>query len=56
MADYSVSFACSAREELEQFPDDVADRILAKVGALAENPRPVGVSVIRHRRDVYRDL
>jgi mRNA interferase RelE/StbE len=73
---------------LERFPDNVADRILAKAEALADNPRPVGViklhgqknlwrmrvgdyrvvysiddfskavdiSVIRHRRDVYRHL
>jgi mRNA interferase RelE/StbE len=88
MADYSISFARSARKELERLSGDVAERILAKVETLAENPRPVGViklhgqknlwrmrvgdyrmvysiddfskaidiSVIRHRRDVYRDL
>jgi mRNA interferase RelE/StbE len=88
MADYSISFARSARKELERLPDDIADRILAKAEALAGNPRPAGViklhgqknlwrmrvgdyrvvystddsskavdvSVIRHRRDVYRDL
>jgi mRNA interferase RelE/StbE len=88
MADYSVSFARSARKELERLSDEVANRILAKIEALAENPRPAGiiklqgqknlwrlrvgdyrvvysiddlskavdVSVIRHRRDVYRDL
>jgi mRNA interferase RelE/StbE len=88
MADYSISFARSARKELERLPGDIAERILAKVEALAENPRPAGViklhgqqnlwrlrvgnyrvvylvddfskvidvSVIRHRRDVYRGL
>jgi mRNA interferase RelE/StbE len=88
MADYSISFARSARKELERLPASVAERILAKVEALAGNPRPVGVIklhgkknlwrmrvgdyrvvysiddfpkavdvvVIRHRRDVYRDL
>ncbi|HEY5296881.1 MAG TPA: type II toxin-antitoxin system RelE/ParE family toxin [Verrucomicrobiae bacterium] len=88
MADYSISFARSARKELEHLSDDVAERILTKIELLAENPRPVGViklhgqknlwrmrvgdyrvvysiddfakavdvSVIRHRRDVYRDL
>jgi mRNA interferase RelE/StbE len=88
MADYSISFARSARKELERISTDFAERILAKVEALAGNPRPVGViklhgqknlwrmrvgdyrvvysiddfsktidvSVIRHRRDVYRDL
>ena len=88
MADYSISFARSARKEWERLPGDIADRILAKIEALAGNPRPVGViklhgqknlwrlrvgdyrvvysidhfskavdvSVIRHRRDVYRGL
>ncbi|HUA38451.1 MAG TPA: type II toxin-antitoxin system RelE/ParE family toxin [Candidatus Sulfopaludibacter sp.] len=88
MADYSISFARPARKELERLPGDIAGRILAKVEALAKNPRTVGdvklhgqknlwricvgdyrvvdsindfsrmidVAVIRHRRDVYRDL
>ena len=88
MADYSISFARSARKELERLPGDIAERILAKVEALSENPRPTGViklhgqqnlwrlrvgdyrvvysiddfsraidiSVIRHRREVYRGL
>lgn len=88
MADYSISFARSARKELEQFPAHAAGRILDKIEALADNPRPTGViklhgqknlwrmrvgdyrvvysvddqfkkvdiSVIRHRREVYRDL
>ena len=88
MADYSISFARSARKELERFSGNIAERILAKIETLAKNPRPVGViklhgqknlwrmrvgdhrvvysiddfskaidvSVIRHRRDVYRDL
>ena len=88
MADYSISFARSARKELEHLPGDVAERILMKLEALAANPRPSGViklhgqknlwrmrvgdyrvvysiddfsktidvSVVRHRREVYRDL
>jgi mRNA interferase RelE/StbE len=88
MADYSISFARSARNELERISSDFAERILAKIETLAGNPRPSGViklygqknlwrmrvgdyrvvysiddfsktidvSVIRHRRDVYRDL
>jgi len=88
MADYSISFARSARKELEHLSGDVAERILTKIELLAANPRPVGViklhgqknlwrmrvgdyrvvysiddfskmidvSVIRHRRNVYRDL
>ena len=88
MADYVISFARSARKELERLPDGIVDRILARVEALAKNLRPAGVvklhgqinlwrlrvgdyrvvcsiedigktidvSVIRHRREVYRGL
>ena len=88
MAEYSITFARSARKELERLPGDTAERILAKIESLAGNPRPVGViklhgqknlwrlragdfrviyaiddfaklvdvSIIRHRREVYRGL
>lgn len=88
MADYTITFARSARKELENLPASIADRILHKIEALAGNPRLPGViklqggknlwrlrvgdyrvvysindlskivdvSIIRHRRDVYRDL
>ena len=88
MADYGISFARSARKELDRLPADLAERVLQKIEALSENPRPAGVtklkgqknvwrlrvgdyrvvyaiddtartvdvSIVRHRRDVYRDL
>lgn len=88
MADYTMTFARSARKELEHLPANIADRILRKIEALAGNPRLPGVvklqgsknlwrlrvgdyrvvysindvsrtidiSIIRQRRDVYRDL
>jgi len=88
MADYTITFARSARKELENLPANIADRILRKIEALAVNPRLPGViklqgrrnfwrlrvgdyrvvysindfsrtidvAVVRHRRDVYRDL
>jgi mRNA interferase RelE/StbE len=88
MADYTITFARSARKELENLPADIADRILRKVETLAVNPRlpgiiklhgsknlwrlragdyrvvysindfsrTVDIAVVRHRRDVYRDL
>ena len=88
MADYTVTFARSARTELEQLSNPIAVRILEKVEALSRNPRPPGtiklpgqrnlwrlrvgdyrvvyaindaagtvdVSIVRHRREVYRDL
>ena len=88
MADYSITFARSARKEFENLPEKDAARILEKIESLAYNPRAPGavklhghknlyriragdyrviyaindtlktvdVSVIRHRRDVYRDF
>ena len=88
MADYTITFARPARKELETLPAAVAERVLKKIEALSNNPRPGGsiklhgsrnlwrvrvrdyrivysiddsakmvdVSVIRHRRDVYRNL
>jgi mRNA interferase RelE/StbE len=88
MADHTVTFARSARKELEQLPDEIAGRILERIENLAVQPRPPGVvkliggknlwrirvgdyrvvyaiddtqrlvdiSVIRHRREVYRGL
>lgn len=88
MADYSITFARSARKELDRLPPDLAERVLTRIEALSENPRPAGVtklrgqknlwrlrvgdyrvvyaiddaakgvdvSIIRHRREVYRDL
>ncbi len=88
MPPYSITFARSARKELEKFPRQIAGRILEKISALAANPRPIGslklkgdenlwririgdyrviyeiddaernvdISIIRHRKDVYRDV
>jgi mRNA interferase RelE/StbE len=86
MPGFTVTFARSARKELQSLPIAVAARILKKVEALSKNPRPVGskkligakdlwrlrvgdyrvvykideadgtvdISVVRHRREVYR--
>ncbi len=88
MPEYSVTFARSARKELEKLTPQIAERILNRIEALAVNPRPAGflklkgedrlwririgdyrvvyeiddgnlivdVSIIRHRKDVYRDI
>ena len=88
MADYTVTFAPPPGKELEQLSNPTAVRILEKVEALSQNPRPPGriklrgqrnlwrlrvgdyrmvyaindaagtvdVSIVRHRREVYRDL
>jgi mRNA interferase RelE/StbE len=88
MADYSVTFARSARKELEKLPSSVARRVIEHIEALAKTSRPSGairlqgnknlwrirvgeyrviysidddariidISVVRHRRDAYRQL
>jgi mRNA-degrading endonuclease RelE of RelBE toxin-antitoxin system len=43
MADYSISFARSARKELERLPSGISDRILIKIEFLTQNPRPAGI-------------
>ena len=52
MADYSISFARSARKELEHLSGDVAERILAKIEVLAGNPRPVGVIKLHGQKNL----
>jgi mRNA interferase RelE/StbE len=86
MPDYKITFARSARKELQALPIDVAARLLKKIESLAVNARPVGckklsgltglwrlrvgdyrvdykiddnrrivdITVVRHRREVYR--
>ncbi len=88
MADYRLTFARSARKELENLPTSLVVRLLARIEALSVNPRPGGVvklrgesnlwrlrvgdyrvvysidddarlvdvSIVRHRREVYREL
>jgi mRNA-degrading endonuclease RelE of RelBE toxin-antitoxin system len=52
MADYSISFARSARKELEHLSNDVAERILTKIEMLAGNPRPIGVIKLHGQRNL----
>ncbi|MDD5262830.1 MAG: type II toxin-antitoxin system RelE/ParE family toxin [Methylacidiphilales bacterium] len=88
MLEYQITFARSARKELEKLPPHIAERILGKIEDLSATPRPGGslklkggrnlwririgdyrviyeiddgkgiidISIIRHRREVYRDL
>ena len=54
MADYTLTFARSARKELENLPANIADRILRKIEALAENPRLPGVVKLQGSRKLWR--
>lgn len=54
MAGYSVTFARSARKELENLPDAVVDKILARVEQLATTPRPRGCRKLQGEKDLWR--
>ena len=42
MAVYSIFFKDSVRKDLDAIPRNDLQRIMARIGSLAENPRPVG--------------
>ena len=42
MDEYAVSFARSARKELEGLPADLAVRVFGRIESLARDPRPRG--------------
>lgn len=42
MASYSILFTRSAAKELDRVPTKDRQRIVARIGTLADNPRPVG--------------
>jgi mRNA-degrading endonuclease RelE of RelBE toxin-antitoxin system len=64
VADYTVVFVRSARRELEALPDELGERILARIRVgdyrvvyeVHDETRSVEISYIRHRREVYRQL
>lgn len=62
MASYSILFTRSAAKELEQVPLKDRRRILARIGKLADDPRPMGAEKLsgddkyRLRQGDYRIL
>ena len=54
MADYEVLFVRSARRELEALPDQLGERILAKIRLLARTPRPFGEKKLKGESDLWR--
>lgn len=54
MSDYSITFARSARKELESLPGNVVQRIFPKIEALAANPRPSGCKKLKGSSDLWR--
>jgi len=54
VAEYSVSFARSARKELQALDASVATRVLRRLEALSISPRPTGVIKIEGADDLWR--
>ncbi len=44
---YTIRIARDARKELEPLPQHLAERVLEKILALAENPRPAGCTKLK---------
>ena len=54
MADYSITFARSARKELESLNAPLVQRIFPKIEALAKEPRPKGCRKLRGEKSLWR--
>ena len=54
MSEYKVTFARSARKELQTLPIDIAERVLEKIEKLELNARPAGSKKLSGSKDLYR--
>jgi len=54
MADYSITFARSARKELESLNAPLVQRIFPKIEELAKEPRPKGCRKLRGEKNLWR--
>lgn len=54
MLEYAITFARSARKEMEGLPPRTAARILSAVEGLATNPRPEGCRKLQGSADLWR--
>ncbi len=54
MADYEVTFARSARRELEVLDRVLVVRIIVRIESLSHDPRPPGSQKLRGERDLWR--
>jgi mRNA interferase RelE/StbE len=53
VADYTVQVKPSARKELEALPDGVLARVLRKIEALGDVPRPTGCKKLKGSKDQW---
>jgi mRNA-degrading endonuclease RelE of RelBE toxin-antitoxin system len=54
MPGYTITFARSARKELQALPIDVAERLLKKIELLTVNARPAGSKKLSGATDLFR--
>ncbi len=54
MGDYTITFARSARKELESFDAHIVSRIFPKIEALAKAPRPAGCRKLQGEKNLWR--
>jgi len=54
MPDYAITFARSARKELESLDAALVNRIFKKIVALAKDPRPKGCRKLRGEKSLWR--
>ena len=54
MPEYTITFARSARKELERLSANIVSRIFPKIEALAQNPRPLGCRRLRGFENLWR--
>jgi mRNA interferase RelE/StbE len=51
---YTVEVKPAARKELEALPDNVLARVVRKLEALGDTPRPVGCKKLKGYKDQWR--
>ncbi len=54
MADYSITFARSARKELEALDHSLIRRIFPKIEVLSQNPHPKGSKKLHGQAGLWR--
>ena len=54
MADYRLTFARSARKELEALDAVLVNKIFPRIEALAKNPRPRNCHKLRGEKNLWR--
>ena len=54
MAEFTITFARSARKDLERLQATVVNRVFPKIAALAKNPRPAGCLKLKGSDDLWR--